>query len=175
MKRSPVVSSARIFATQAHVMQRRKYTGEQYLSHLDEVALMLKDYTDDDDTLAVAYLHDTVEDTEVTFDQLRDQFGYRITLGVWYLTDVPKAIGTRETRKWLDRERIATAPQWVQLVKLADMISNTSTIAQYDCAFARIYLAEKRLMLDEALTKVSPSRLWAQASGICNESIANLA
>lgn len=66
------------------------------------------------------------------------------------------------TRKRLSRERLAAAPGWVQTIKCADLISNTSSIVQYDPAFAKVYLEEKRLLL-EVMGKADP-RLWAIAS-----------
>ena len=50
--------------------------------------------------------------------------------------------------KRLSRERLARAPGWVQTIKCADLISNTSSIVKHDPVFAKTYLEEKRLLLD---------------------------
>jgi hypothetical protein len=56
--------------------------------------------------------------------------------------------GNRAERKAASRLRLAAAPGWVQSIKVADLISNTSSIVQNDPKFAATYLEEKRLMLD---------------------------
>ena len=61
----------------------------------------------------------------------------------------------RARRKEIDRQRLSQAPGWVQTVKVADMIDNTSTIVEYDPKFAKVYLEEKRLLLAE-LTSADP-------------------
>jgi hypothetical protein len=61
----------------------------------------------------------------------------------------------------LSRARLGAAPYWVQTIKCADIISNTSSIVMHDPAFARVYLEEKRLLL-ERLTEADP-RLLALA------------
>ena len=56
------------------------------------------------------------------------------------------------------RQRLAAAPSWVQDIKVADMISNTSSIKMHDAKFALKYLEEKRLLLD-VLTLANPEIL----------------
>ena len=87
------------------------------------------------------------------------QFGLEVVAGVMYLTDTET--GNRAERKAAGRVRLAAAPGWVQTIKVADMISNTSSIVEHDPTFAKVYLEEKRLLLD-VLTKADP-RLVAMA------------
>ena len=69
------------------------------------------------------------------------------------LTDVSKLEdGNRATRKSLDRAHIANASPDAMTIKLADLISNTASIMEYDANFAKVYLKEKKLLL-EVLTK----------------------
>jgi hypothetical protein len=56
--------------------------------------------------------------------------------------------GNRAERKAAGRVRLAAAPGWVQTIKCADLISNTSSIVMHDPQFAGVYLEEKRLLLD---------------------------
>ncbi len=56
--------------------------------------------------------------------------------------------GNRAERKAASRERLSRAAGWVQTIKCADLISNTSSIVQHDPKFAVTYLEEKRLLLD---------------------------
>jgi (p)ppGpp synthase/HD superfamily hydrolase len=103
-----------------------------------------------------------VEDTGVTIETIRAEFGDTVAELVEWLTDVSKPEdGPRWFRKKMDREHTAKAPAEAQTIKLADLISNTKTIIAHDAKFAKVYLEEKRLML-EVMTKGSPT-LMAEA------------
>lgn len=148
-----VVSMAYAFAAGAHcaIDQRRKYTGEQYIEHPCRVATIVAESVNvTTEMLAAAYLHDTVEDTEVELTDIRSMFGYTIADYVEYLTETSKADNpdmNRMARKTLDAARLAKAPGDVQTVKYADFIDNTSTILEYDPEFGKTYLKEKSMML----------------------------
>jgi len=153
-----LVTHARIFATAAHaaVGQRRKYTNEHYIVHPAEVAGIVQSVEHTSEMLAAAWLHDVLEDTAVTYDVLYSEFGPNVANLVYWLTDVSKsADGNRARRKALDREHLSRAPAAAQTVKVADLISNTSTIVKYDPKFARVYLEEKTALL-EVLTLADP-------------------
>lgn len=156
---------AMIFARQVHAGQQRKYTGSPYFDHLAEVAgiAMSVGWYDievhPDDLMAVCWLHDSVEDQGVTKDDLFDRFGATVMSGVLLLSDLEQ--GNRAERKAASRARLAAAPGWVQTIKCADLISNTSSIVRHDPKFAVVYLEEKRLLLD-VMTKADP-RLLALA------------
>lgn len=146
-----IVEKARIFATAAHsaVNQRRKYTGEPYIVHPAEVVRILSQVPHTPEMLAAAWLHDVVEDTNITIEQVWGEFGAVVASYVHWLTNRSKATdGNRQTRKEIDRAYIANAPAEAKTIKLADLISNTKTIVQYDPEFAKVYLEEKRLLLD---------------------------
>lgn len=141
------------FARIVHSEQRRKYTGAPYTEHLGEVAgivATMQQPTDSlvthDVVLATAWLHDCIEDQGVSPYELSERFGEQVTQGVTFLSDME--VGNRETRKQLSRQRLARAPGWVQSIKCADLISNTESIVEHDPKFAKVYLEEKRLLLD---------------------------
>lgn len=153
-----IVEKARIFATAAHaaVKQLRKYTNEPYIIHPSEVASIVKTVDHTPEMLAAAWLHDVVEDTGVPLSVIWVEFGEVVGEYVEWLTDDPEATGNREQRKAASCARLAQAPGEAQTVKLADLISNTSSIVKYDPKFAVTYLKEKRALLD-VLTKADPS------------------
>lgn len=156
-----LVERARVFATAAHaaVGQRRKYTDEPYIVHPAEVAAIVAAAGGTDEMVAAAFLHDVVEDTQVTHQDILDEFGSEVAELVGWLTDVScPEDGNREVRKALDRAHSAAAPAAAQTVKVADLISNTKTIVQFGGGFAKVYLAEKRLLL-EVLTRADPALL----------------
>lgn len=154
------------FARYAHKDQVRKYTGNPYSDHLAEVAGIVATVDNSDETIATAWLHDCREDQGVSGLDIEITFGMRVAVGVALLSDFE--IGNRAERKAASRARLADAPGWVQTIKCADLISNTSSIVKHDPKFAVTYLEEKRLLLD-VLTKADP-RLIAiarkQAEGL---------
>lgn len=149
------IDRAIAFARKAHVGQVRKYTGEQYYTHPVEVArIFLSLYGGQhDDTLVpsliAAILHDTVEDTPVTIEDIRGEFGDEVARLVDGLTDVSMPEdGNRATRKRMDREHTLSACPLTMSIKCCDLISNTYSIVEHDRDFARVYLKEKKLILD---------------------------
>jgi hypothetical protein len=146
-----LIASARQFATEAHqrIDQRRKYTKQPYQEHLKSVAGMVASVTNDPETIAAAWLHDTVEDTPATFGDLERAFGASIRDLVAQLTDVSKpSDGNREIRKAIDRSHTAQASPGAKTVKLADLIDNCRDICGHDPRFARVYLAEAAALLE---------------------------
>ncbi|GGO89097.1 hypothetical protein GCM10011348_46050 [Marinobacterium nitratireducens] len=167
MNRSAI--EAMRFAIQAHSGQVRKYTGEPYWKHLAEVAGIVATATGEQHMITAAWLHDVVEDTEVRLADVHDNFGYEVARLVSGLTDVSKpADGNRERRKAIDRLHIANGCHRVQTIKCADLISNTGSIVVHDKEFARVYLKEKRALL-EVMDKADPDllaaawKVWADA------------
>tara|TARA_B100000965_G_C19571310_1_gene749250 strand:+ start:1159 stop:1659 length:501 start_codon:yes stop_codon:yes gene_type:complete len=137
------------FATKAHGSQKRKYTGEPYVTHPIAVMEIVKTVPHTDDMLVAAVLHDTVEDTPVTLADIKEQFGDNVARLVDGLTDVSQPQdGNRKTRKAMDRAHTAQQPADVQTIKLADLIHNTESISFYDPKFYKIYREEKIRILD---------------------------
>lgn len=154
--------NAMMFARDVHKDQVRRYTQNPYVDHLAEVAgiAMTADHswvgTTTDVIMATAWLHDSIEDQGIKADDLCIKFGFQVSMGVLSLSDME--IGTRAERKAASRALLAQAPGWVQTIKVADLISNTSSIVKHDPKFAVTYLEEKRLMLD-VLGKADPRLL----------------
>lgn len=159
---------AYLFAAEAHerVGQKRKYTEEPYIFHPIAVANLVRVVPHDQDMVAAAFLHDVVEDTGTSFNDLRKAgFSERVVSLVYWLTDISSSEdGNRKERKAIDREHNAQAPKDAQTIKLADLIDNTQSIVDHDPGFARIYLHEKRLLLT-VLVKGDPY-LWKLAMGL---------
>lgn len=153
------IAFAKLFCIVAHGKQKRKYTGEPYYVHPFEVASIVGQYTDDVPTIIAALLHDTVEDTWVKNWMIRVLFGKETASIVAEVTDVSVPLdGSRNVRKAIDRNHIAKASYKGQTVKCADLISNTHSIVEHDKNFARVYLAEKELLI-QVITK-APKGLY---------------
>lgn len=162
-----IITLAREFARAGHdsISQRRKYTGEPYWKHTNEVAETVAGVLPEEpEAVAAAELHDLVEDVNLAPYNLAgiyERFGDKVAEYVDWLTDkytVALHPGlNREERKILEAYRLSKAPASVQTIKVADMISNTASIAKHDPKFALVYLAEKRRALD--LLKLADPRL----------------
>lgn len=155
-----VAYDAMMFARKVHKDQVRKYTGNPYVDHLAEVAGIAMSVGWHETTIhpdmimAVCWLHDCMEDQGVTpIDLGAIGMPWTVVGGVMDLSDMET--GNRAARKAASRARLAAAPSWVQTIKCADLISNTSSIVRHDPEFAKVYLEEKRLLLD-VLTKADP-------------------
>lgn len=166
---------ARRYASKAHAEagQRRKYTDEPYIVHPAAVVELVRSVTDNEVMLAAAWLHDTVEDTSSTLNDIESHFGAEVALLVGMLTNTPQPEAkNRAMRKAAHFRHTATACAEAQTIKLADIIDNTRSIIQFDARFARVYLVEKRLQI--ALLKKGDSVLWQQASIVIEQGIYQL-
>lgn len=164
---SILTDRAKFFAEVAHAGQTRKYSDDPYITHPIRVSEIVAHNGGTDDMVAAALLHDVVEDTPVTHDEILDKFGANVGYLVFRLTDVDLSHGNRKTRKALDRDRIANSCARVQLIKLADFIDNTTSIVQHDPSFAKLYLQEKSQMLD-VMDKVKDHPLFKIANNQIN-------
>ena len=146
-------------ATRAHndIGQVRKYTNEPYINHPIAVAEIVRSVGGNSIQIAAAYLHDTIEDTPMTEEELRtliaddfgDQIADELVVMVSGLTDVStRADGNRETRKRIDREHTAVQTPNCKTIKIADLLNNTESILEHDADFAKIYMKEKKLLLE---------------------------
>ena len=146
-----LIKKARHYATQAHkrINHRRKYTNQPYDIHLKTVAELVNTVSDDPEMIAAAWLHDTVEDTPVTFHDIEKAFGPDIMQLVSDLTDVSKTSdGNRAVRKAIDRAHLAQAVDRAKTIKLADLIDNCRDICSNSPRFARVYLTEMAALLE---------------------------
>lgn len=138
------------FARERHQGQARKYTGEPYYEHCRRVAidhLALFHYPEE--VIAAGFLHDTLEDTDTTREELECEFGLLVSRLVWEVTDQSRPEdGNRAARKAVDRQHLGRASRFGHAIKLADVIDNTTDIATHDPKFAEVYLPEIRDLLD---------------------------
>ena len=127
------VEDAYLFAADFHSEQRRR-SGEPYINHPVEVALILAhDLRMDDDVICSALLHDTVEDTPATKEQLTNLFGESVAElvdGVTKLTNID--VGTMDEKQALNLRKMFLAMNKdirVVIIKLADRLHNMRTLA----------------------------------------------
>ena len=123
-----------VFAVKAHSGTERRGKGFPYIVHLMEAVEIVATITPDQELLAAAMLHDTVEDTPVTIADLRCEFGDRIAEIVKAESDVHNE-GESEHESWHRRkqeaiDRLTAAPLEAKIVALGDKLSNMRAIAR---------------------------------------------
>lgn len=153
---------ARDFAIHFHGGQ--KYGSDPYVNHLDAVAILCLPFGTDATT--VAYLHDVVEDTPATLDDVRKRFGPFIASCVEILTDKPGT--TRQERKSKTYERmshVAGREKLALIVKAADRLANLRmcTITQDDVRLA-MYRGEHPQFFQCAYRKGLCDDFWQEMS-----------
>lgn len=119
------------FAAGKHCIQCRKDVEKSpYINHLIEVAEILSRVGGVTDlvTLQAAILHDTVEDTKTSFEELEREFGAEVRAVVEYVTDDKQL--PKDERKRLQIEHAPHIPERAKLVKMGDKISNVLGVTQ---------------------------------------------
>jgi hypothetical protein len=145
-----LVARAREFAIREHrrIDHRRKYSKQPYDVHLEAVADLVAGVTDDAEMIAAAWLHDIVEDTPITLDDVAREFGGAVARLVDELTDVSRpGDGNRAARKAIDGAHLAAASPRAKTIKLADLTDNARDICRHDAGFGRVYLGEMEALL----------------------------
>ncbi len=121
-------------ATVLHKDQVRKGSVPiPYISHLVAVSFIIMDYTDEEDVVIAALLHDTLEDTDYTTDELREDFG-------GYVRDIVEGVSEpqhtkQKTYSWREQKKayakqLKDAPQGSLMVSAADKIHNMRSIVE---------------------------------------------
>ena len=148
------------FAEEAHKFQKRKYTDEPYIVHPIAVAELVKNNGGDENMVLAALLHDVLEDTNVTHSELRAFLHQTISIEsaedvlslVVQLTDVYTKESfpfmNRKERKGFEALRLSYVSDRAKVIKRADIEHNTDSIVDNDPKFAKVFLAEKEVILN---------------------------
>ncbi len=129
-----LLDRAIIFAVKAHAGTERRGKGFPYIVHPMEAVEIVATMTPDQELLAAAALHDVVEDTPITADDIEKEFGHRIASLVAAESDVVVE-GVAEEDSWHYRkqaaiDRLAAASRDAKMVALGDKLSNMRAIAR---------------------------------------------
>ncbi len=127
-----LLDRAIIFAVKAHHNTERRGKGFPYIVHPMEAVEIVATITPDQELLAAAALHDTIEDTDVTIEDIRCEFGDRIAHLVYAESD-QFTEGISEKDSWHDRkqaaiDRLAAASHDAKIVAIGDKLSNMRAI-----------------------------------------------
>jgi len=146
------IELAKKVAIIAHSGQFRKGTHDPYVYHVFSVAERVRDLGGDDVSVAAAYLHDVIEDTFVTADDLLDiGIPKDVVDVVIELTDTftheSFPLLKRSIRKQLEAYRLSKVSDRAKLVKICDIEDNDKTIEFVGGGFAKIWRSEKAILL----------------------------
>ncbi|MFS0781824.1 HD domain-containing protein [Bacillus sp. 1P06AnD] len=137
------VNNALTFATNAHAGQTRKNSSEPYIEHPKRVSFILKQANLDEDIVIAGLLHDTVEDTPVTIEDIQAAFGDRVAEIVASHTE-NKALSWEERKKHTI-ETVKAAPMEIKALIVADKLDNIrSLVEQYGSLGENMWKAFKR-------------------------------
>ena len=129
-----LLDRAIIFAVHAHAGVERRGKGFPYIVHPMEAVEIVATMTSDQELLAAAALHDTVEDTDTTVEQIRAEFGDRVAELVAAESEPPHekrdSIENWRARKQIAIDRLAVASRDTKIVALGDKLSNMRAIAR---------------------------------------------
>ncbi|MFX1534655.1 MAG: HD domain-containing protein [Promethearchaeota archaeon] len=138
------IKKAFLFATEKHKAQKRKGNGEPYITHPIAVSLMLTAYSEE--IICAALLHDVLEDTNTSVEEIEQKFGSKIRILVQGVTKLPKSQFPskieRDKKSWEKLEKDVQKEPNIILIKLADRIHNLRTIEALSPDRQRIKLKE---------------------------------
>ena len=120
---SDLAVSALRFARRVHLGQYRKQTGEQFVQHPIAVAKLLSDAGYDGPLIAAAYLHDVVEKTDVSLDEIRERFGPSVAALVDCLSEDPDIEGYGDRKRALRRGILDSGGDPI-VIYAADRVAN---------------------------------------------------
>jgi (p)ppGpp synthase/HD superfamily hydrolase len=164
VKFSNPIAAAKTFAALVH--DEKRYGAEPYSRHLQDVVdVLLKFEVTTKDILAAGYLHDVLEDTEVTKDTLLNLFGSRVTELVFAVTDGEGK--NRAERKAAMYPKVRYMGPDALMVKLADRIANVShAIAANNIPMFMMYGKEQPHFAKELRSFGMMDRWWAKLDSL---------
>ena len=176
---SSLLDRAIEFAVRAHAGVERRGKGFPYVVHPLESMAIAATMTSDQEVLAAAALHDVVEDTDVTLDDLRSLFGDRIARLVDSESDRPELRGDWRARKEDSLKRLSEASRDEKIVALGDKLSNMRAIArdyttEGESFWMRFNIKEKSVhswryhALADALSSLSDTYAWQEFNFLVN-------
>lgn len=147
-----IVFSAYEYAKEKHTGQMRRNSNLEYITHPKYVARIVEQLTDNPDLVAAAFLHDVLEDTDATFEDLKREFNEDVAKLVEELTNSEKARGSMKKKDYI-LGKMAEMSDAALTIKLADRFHNVLFLER-DCtdvdelSFIKYYYKNTRFIID---------------------------
>jgi len=141
---------AKELATKKHEGQNRTFTKEPYVEHPKRVAEIVREFKSSHKIaklLSASYLHDTIEDTDTTEEELKKLFGGLVSSLVKELSSDDAEIKRLGKGEYLSQKMIGMS-SWALVIKLADRLDNVSDLDKTSDKFRARYTKETLLILD---------------------------
>lgn len=154
----------------------RQFTHQLYIYHPMRVssAVCLIDGVTEE-VVAAAWLHDTIEDCEVSAEDIEKEFGSNVMRLVVELTN--PSIGSklpRKDRKAMDRKNIASASRWAKIIKAIDRLDNLREMSGAKSGFKKLYAEESRLLCEALLANNETDEVICSYVKLIDDEIKNL-
>lgn len=160
-----MIQIASLFATEKHKDQ--KYGSNNYTFHLADVVRVLKEFGETDaDILSAAWLHDVVEDTDTSVDEIKSMFNDRVADLVWRVTNEPGK--NRAERHEKTYAKIKASPDALKL-KLADRIANVRASKTDNEKLFKMYKKEYKGFKDELYSSNLHTKMWNELDELIDE------
>ncbi|MCR4327763.1 MAG: HD domain-containing protein [Nanoarchaeota archaeon] len=171
-----VIEKAREFAKEKHKGQTRKFAGEPYFSHLENVSKIVKECApkeSKEEMIAIAFLHDILENTPTTEEELEKNFGKKIASIVRELTTdkiESEKIGKGEylAKKLSNNRKVSDN---TLLIKLADRLDNVSDLHNGKNDFVKAYAKETKHIIDAIEKEREINKIHKELIGKIKEEI----
>ena len=145
------------FAEKKHEGQVRKITKVPYINHPMNVANILITLKENDDMIKAAYLHDTIEDTNTTYEELKKKFGKIVAKLVRELTSDSLKIKELGKAAYL-ANKMNTMSNDAFTVKLADRLDNVIDLSEEDLRFSNHYAKQTHKIIKKIDRKLNDNQ-----------------
>lgn len=145
------IAKALQFATEKHKGQKRRLSGEDYVQHVIRVGDTVAKYVSNSHIIIAGILHDILEDTDTTYEELVTNFGVKVAVMVLALTNDEAEMAKEGGKRQYLAKKINTLLPDELFIKLADRLDNISDLT--DNAWSRKYCEETRYIFLETLCR----------------------
>lgn len=151
------IEEAYLYAAEKHAGQKRKFSDMPYMIHPELVTCIIVNYTEDKDILQAALLHDTVEDTDATLDEIGELFGERVRNLVDEVTNDQGQIEILSKKVYMSMLFNSISSDAL-LIKLVDRLHNVLSLIgnkEIPFDFVKRYNEETSYVLDNLNRKLN--------------------
>ena len=144
-----MVKKARKLSEKAHKNQIRKFNGSPYIVHPESVAKIVIDNKKSkhmNELISVAYLHDVIEDSGISFDFLLKEFGYMVASIILEVTNEGSLVKKYGKKHYMSN-KVLTLTNYGLVIKLCDRLDNVSDLRLADIDFKDRYIDETKFVI----------------------------